>query len=172
MLRGHSSGCTARNNRPSNRHLARETPGHILKGVSTIELDQLIDELEDALAEGRRVPFSGRLLVDEERILDIIDRMRVAVPEETKHAKRVINEQERLLNEARARVQDTLQEQGLMAAVEQERERLLLQAEREAQNIRAGADEYARQVLEELEQRLAKIMASVQNGLRELHSQD
>ena len=48
-----------------------------------IELDQLIDELEDALAEGRRVFFSGRLLVDEERILDIIDRMRVSVPEET-----------------------------------------------------------------------------------------
>jgi hypothetical protein len=137
--------------------------------VSTIELDQLIDELEDALAEGRRVPFSGRLMVDEERILDIIDRMRVAVPEELKHAKRVIGEQDRLIAEARARVQATLQEEGLQAAIDSERERLLAMAERDAQIIRSGADDYARQVLEELEQRLQKIMASVQNGLQELN---
>ncbi|HET9224710.1 MAG TPA: hypothetical protein VFO07_19510 [Roseiflexaceae bacterium] len=133
-----------------------------------IELDDLIDELEDALAEGRRVPFSGRLMVDEERILDIIDRMRVAVPEELKQARRVIGEQERLLSEARAQVQQAMEEQGLLAAVEAERTRLLDEAARDAQGIRAGADDYARQVLEELEQRLARLSASVQNGLKEL----
>ena len=133
-----------------------------------IELDDLIDELEDALAEGRRVPFSGRLMVDEERILDIIDRMRVAVPEELKQARRVIGEQERLLSEARAQVQQTMEEQGLLAAVEAERARLLDEAARDAQGVRAGADDYARQVLEELEQRLARLSASVQNGLKEL----
>jgi cell division septum initiation protein DivIVA len=133
-----------------------------------IELDDLIDELEDALAEGRRVPFSGRLMVDEERILDIIDRMRVAVPEELKQARRVIGEQERLLAEARAQVQQAMEEQGLLAAVEAERTRLLNEAARDAQGVRAGADDYARQVLEELEQRLARLSASVQNGLKEL----
>ena len=133
-----------------------------------IELDDLIDELEDALAEGRRVPFSGRLMVDEERILDIIDRMRVAVPEELKQARRVIGEQERLLSEARAQVQQAMEEQGLLAAVEAERTRLLDEAARDAQGVRAGADDYARQVLEELEQRLARLSASVQNGLKEL----
>lgn len=128
----------------------------------------MIDELEDALAEGRRVPFSGRLLVDEERILDIIDRMRVAVPEELKQARRVISEQERLLGEARNQVQQALEEQGLLAAIETERQRLIAEAERDAQAVRAGADDYARQVLEELEQRLSKLSASVQNGLKEL----
>lgn len=128
----------------------------------------MIDELEDALAEGRRVPFSGRLLIDEERILDVIDRMRVAVPEELKQARRVIAEQERLLGEAQAHVQQALEEQGLMAAIEAERARLIGQAEQEAAGIRAGADDYARQVLEELEQRLARLTASVQKGLKEL----
>lgn len=120
------------------------------------------------LAEGRRVPFSGRLLIDEERVLDIIDRMRVAVPEELRQARRVISEQERLLGEAHARVRQALEEQGLLAAVEAERQRLLEQAERDAQITRAGADDYARQVLEELEQRLVKLTTSVQNGLKEL----
>lgn len=136
--------------------------------VSAIELDQLIDEIEDILAQGRRVPFSGRLLIDEEKLLDIIDRMRVAVPEELKQARRVIAEQERLIGEAQARVQAALSEQGLMDAIEAERMRLLDQAEREAIGIRNGADDYARQVLEDLQIRLSKLQASVQNGLGEL----
>lgn len=128
----------------------------------------MIDELEDVIAEGKRVPFSGRLLIDEDRVLDIIDRMRVAVPEELRQARRIISEQERLISEAQERVQQVLQEKGLLAAIEAERARLLEQAEREARAVRAGADEYARQVLEELEQRLLKVITSVQNGLQEL----
>lgn len=116
--------------------------------------------------------FSGRLLVDEERILDIIDRMRVAVPEELKQARRVIAEQERLIGEAQAHVRQAMEEQGLLAAVEAERERLLGLAERDAEATRKGADDYARQVLEELEERLARLSASVQNGLRELLGPD
>jgi DNA anti-recombination protein RmuC len=128
----------------------------------------LIDELEDVIAEGKRVPFSGRLLIDEDRVLDIIDRMRVAIPEELRQARRIISEQERLIREAQERVQQMLHEQGLLEAIEAERARLLEQAEREARAVRAGADEYARQVLEELEQRLLKVITSVQNGLQEL----
>ena len=137
-------------------------------GVIAIELDQLIDELEDALAEGRRVFFGGRLMVDEERILDIIDRMRVAVPEELKQARRVIAEQEHLIGAAQAQVRQAMEEQGLLAAVEAERARLLDLAERDAAVVREGADQYARQVLEELDERLARLTANVQNGLREL----
>ncbi|NWF79456.1 MAG: hypothetical protein HXY37_05325 [Chloroflexi bacterium] len=140
--------------------------------MTAIELDDLIDELEDALAEGRRVPFSGRLMVDEERILDIIDRMRVAIPEEHKRARRIVQEQERLIAEAQARVQQVLEERGLLEAVEHERARLLQQAEHEAALVRAGADDYARQVLEELDTRLAKLVASVRNGLSALAGGD
>jgi len=128
----------------------------------------LIDELEDVLVEGRRIPFSGRLLVDEERILDIIDRMRIAVPEELKQARRVIQEQDHLLSEARARVNQALEEQGLLVAVEEARQRILLQAEQEATQVRVGADEYARQVLEDLDAQLTKIVANVRLGLETL----
>lgn len=135
-----------------------------------IELDDLIDELEESLATGRRVPFTGYLLIEEERILDIIDRMRVAVPEELKQARRVIQEQDRLLDDARSQVQRVLEEQGLLSAIEEERQRLLQQAEDEAGQVRAGADEYARQVLNELDDRLAKLLSNVRNGLETLSS--
>ncbi len=138
--------------------------------MKAIELDDLIDEIEDALADGRRMLFIGRLLVDEERILEILDRMRVAIPEEQKRARRIIQEQERLIAEAEARVKQVLEERGLLEAINMERTRLLQQAEQEAAHVRAGADEYARQVLEELDDRLTKLVTSVRNGLSTLGS--
>ncbi len=132
------------------------------------DLDDLIDKLEDVLADGHRIPFSGRLMVDEERVLDVIDRMRLAVPEELKQARRIVHEQERLLAEAQTRVQQALEERGLMAAIEEERQRLLLIAEQEAADVRAGADEYAREVLQELDDRLLQMLNSVRNGLESL----
>ncbi len=134
-----------------------------------IELDDLIDELEEVIAAGARLPFSGgRTLIDEGRALEIIDQMRATLPEEIRRARRIIAEQEQLLAAAQARVQEVLSERGLLAAVEAERERLLRQAEQEAAEIRAGADAYARQVLEELEERLNKFLTSVRNGLHAL----
>jgi hypothetical protein len=136
--------------------------------VSDSSLDELIDELEDVLADGRRLPF-GMVLVNEDKILDIVDKMRVAVPEEIKQARRVVQEQERLLAEAQARVQQVLTEQGLLDAVQAERERMLMQAEQEAISIRNGADVYAREVLEGLDDQLVKLLTSVRNGLESLN---
>ncbi|NJK78604.1 MAG: hypothetical protein HC893_00575 [Chloroflexaceae bacterium] len=135
--------------------------------MAAIDLDELIDELEDALADGRRLPF-GSLIVNEDRILNIIDRMRVEVPEEIKQARRIVQEQERLLAEAQARVQQVLDEHGLLDAVEAERERILQQAQHEAADVRAGADAYAREVLEKLDEELLKLLTSVRNGLETL----
>ncbi|NJL04843.1 MAG: hypothetical protein HC911_08030 [Chloroflexaceae bacterium] len=136
--------------------------------MSDSSLDELIDELEDVLADGRRLPF-GMVLVNEDKILDIVDKMRVAVPDEIKQARRVVQEQERMLDEAQARVQQVLTEQGLLDAVQAERERMLVQAEQEAITIRNGADVYAREVLEDLDDQLVKLLTSVRNGLESLN---
>lgn len=107
-------------------------------------------------------------MVDEERILDIIDRMRIAIPDELKQSRRIVQERDRLLAEAEERVHQVLSEQGLLAAIEHERQRLLEQAEQEAVQVRADADAYVRQVLEELDDRLEKLLTSVRNGLATL----
>jgi hypothetical protein len=133
------------------------------------QLDDLIDELEDVLADGRRLPFTGgRLLVDEDRLLDVIDRMRAALPESVRRAQRVLAEQERLMAEAQTRVKSLLDERGLNAALDDERLRLLAAAEADAEAVRRGADEYARHVLLGLDERLARIRAEVRSGLATL----
>ena len=132
------------------------------------DVDALIDELEAMFAEAKRVPFGRRLMVDEARALEFIDRLRTAFPAEVRQAQRILDEQDRILDEARNQAHAMLQERGLMAELEVQRERTIARAEQEAERMRAEADAYVRGVLTDLDERLSKLHASVSNGLEAL----
>jgi cell division septum initiation protein DivIVA len=136
------------------------------------DVDVLVDELEVLFTEARRVPFGRRLMIDEDQALDLVDRLRAAIPGAVRQAHRVLEEQERILNEAREQARRTLHERGLMAELEIERERMIAQAEQESERMTTDADAYVRSVLSDLEDRLTKIQASVRNGLEALESND
>lgn len=135
------------------------------------DVDTLIDGLEALVADSRRMPFH-KLLVDEARLLSLVDRLRSAVPEEVRQAHRILDEHDQILDTAREKAHRMLHERGLLDALETERRRLLDDAEREAERIRAEADRYARKVLQDLEERLTKIQSSVRNGIEALEPKD
>lgn len=62
-----------------------------------MDIQHLVDRLEDLIDEGRHVPFSKFTLIDEERALEIIDQMRISVPDQIEKASRLINQRDRLL---------------------------------------------------------------------------
>jgi len=86
------------------------------------------------------VPITGKVLVDKDAILDLIDQLRVAIPEEVSAAKRINAEGERIVE----------------------------QAEDVATGIRAGADDYAAQILNALEQEIAKALSGIRKGMEVL----
>ena len=65
-----------------------------------MEIFTLLETLEDMLEKSRNVPFSGKSVVDKEEILDIIKEIRLKLPEELKQAKWVKEERQRILVEA------------------------------------------------------------------------
>jgi cell division septum initiation protein DivIVA len=155
-----------------------------------IDILYLVDRLEAAISKGLVVPFTAKRMIDEDECLDIIDQMRVAIPEEIKQARRVSQERDRLLAQAKEeadRVVQISQEQaGRMVDQDQvtraalDRSELIArQAEQEAQTLRDGADAYARDVLQDLQRRLdeltariATLQGQVNNGLTQLGDHD
>ena len=47
-----------------------------------MDILHLIDRLEELFNESRAIPFTHNVVVDEEKMLDLIDQMRVAIPDE------------------------------------------------------------------------------------------
>ncbi|KPK03665.1 MAG: hypothetical protein AMJ56_18720 [Anaerolineae bacterium SG8_19] len=65
-----------------------------------MDIQHLVDRLEQTLADSRHLPLSSNLIVDEARIYSIVDQMRVSIPDEIRRANRVEAEKERILAQA------------------------------------------------------------------------
>lgn len=121
-----------------------------------MKIDDLLNELEEIVNESQHIPLTQLVVLEERQLFDIIDRMRSAI----QHVKPTRSENTGMTQQMR--------EQGLLTAADLERSRLIEAAHVEADEIRAGADEYAREVLEDLYTRLDRTMLSVKSGLLEL----
>ena len=136
----------------------------------------LLERLESQIATGTGVPTTRKVLVDKDAILELIDQLRVAVPEEIHAAKRINAESERIIEKAgveaeritaRAQEQATylIGERGLTEAAEAEGRRIVAEANKVADGIRQGADGYAAQILEALEAEVRKALSGIEKGI-------
>ena len=75
-----------------------------------MEIFTLLETLEDMLEKSRNVPFSGKSVVDKEEILDIIKEIRLKLPDELKQAKWVKEERQRILVEAQNEADEIIKE--------------------------------------------------------------
>ncbi len=135
-----------------------------------------VERLESMLANGRKLPLTSNVVVDQAAALELIDEIRHAVPEEVQSARRINAEGERILERAnqeaertvaRAQEQATflIDERGLTEAAEAESRRIVAAAGDEAEEIRRGADEFAAGVLVALEGEVVKTLQSIRRGL-------
>ena len=141
-----------------------------------MDIQHLVDRLEDLVDEGRHMPMSKYTLIDEERALEIIDQMRISVPEEIEKAARILAQRDRVLSQAHeeaARVVQNAREKSdqliendvSVQAARNHATNIIEQAKQDAEAITKEADEYALQVFNSLQARLAKLMTDVRQGI-------
>ena len=65
-----------------------------------MEIFTLLETLEDILERSRGIPFSSKGIVDKEELLEIIKEIRLKLPDELKQAKWVKEERQRIIEEA------------------------------------------------------------------------
>ncbi|HKI54063.1 MAG TPA: hypothetical protein VJ987_08040 [Anaerolineales bacterium] len=142
-----------------------------------MDILQLIDRLEELFNESKAVPLTRNVMVDEDRMLDIIDQMRIAIPEEVKKAQQLLGQRDRVLAQSQEEANRTIElarqksdQLVTTNTVAQEAQRradqIIAQARVEAENIRADADDYAMNSLTQLEAELERIRNQVANGIR------
>ncbi len=141
-----------------------------------MDIQHLVDRLEDLIDEGRHIPLSKMTLVDEERALEIIDQMRISIPEEIEKASRVIQQRDRLMaqaNEEASRMVELAKEKGdtlisreaIAQAAQSRAANILEQARQDAEVMQLDADKYVNEVLGELESQLIRTLTVVRNGI-------
>src|ERR1700682_22448 len=84
--------------------------------VEAVDILYLLDQLEEVLGGGSRLPLTSRTLVDEQEILDILDQIRVAIPDELKAARRLTQERDQVIADAQAEANHILTDADAQAA--------------------------------------------------------
>ena len=142
-----------------------------------MDILQLIDRLEELFNESRAIPLTHNVMVDEDRMLELIDQMRIAIPEEMKKAQQVLAQRDRVMAQAQEEANRTLalarEKADQMAhkdnvAVEAQRraEQILSQARVDAEATRVDADNYVLDSLMRLQEELERLGNQVRNGIR------
>ncbi len=75
-----------------------------------MEIFTLLETMEEMLENSKNLPFSGKSMVDKEELLDLIKEMRIKLPDELKQAKWVKEERQRILVEAQKEADDIVKE--------------------------------------------------------------
>ena len=110
-------------------------------------------------------------------ILQLIDQMRIAIPEEVKKAQQIVAQRDRVMAQAQEEANRTLQiardkadqlvlKDVIVQEAQRRAEQILSQARAEAEAVRADADNYVIDTLMQLQDQIAKMSNQVNNGIR------
>ncbi|HAI20888.1 MAG TPA: ATPase [Clostridiales bacterium UBA8153] len=142
---------------------------------------EALDKLEELIGRSSRVPFFGRVLVDEDAIYDLLDSIKDGLPSELRQARGVLKERDRILeharseaelilNEARAQVQRLIDESSITRQARSQADELLARAREVAGEIQVRGRKYADESLELLERHLQQLLHEVEDGRRQLQA--
>ncbi len=142
-----------------------------------MDILQLIDRLEELFNDAKALPFTHNVVVDEDKMLELIDQMRIAIPEEVKKAQQVMAQRDRVMAQAQEEANRTLQiarekadqmmQKDIIVQEAQRRsDQIISQGRAEAETTRADADNYVVDTLMQLQEQITKISNQVSNGIR------
>lgn len=145
---------------------------------SAADILYLVDQLEELVSIGKRVPMSRRVMVEEEDFLALVDQLRVALPNEIRQAQRVIKERERVIGEAQdeasrivqraqQRAEQLVSQHAIMSEAKQRGEEILRQAEEEQQRTRGELDVFVLEQLQLVEAAVRRGMAVMEDAVEQ-----
>jgi len=142
-------------------------------------LATILKDLEETVTSASRVPLSGKVLVDGEAVLECVDKIYAALPEELKQAKKVLENSDKLLesvegqskriiSEARQQADLLTQETEIYQEAGRRAQAILEQSERAAIQLRHESILYCDDVLRQLEENIERILSGINKNREDL----
>ena len=141
-----------------------------------MDILHLVDRLEELFNESKPIWFTHSVIVDEDRMLDLIDQMRVTIPEEIKKSQQLLAQRDRILAQAqeeasrtialaREKAEKIVEDEPITSAAKTRAEDIMAQAQIESEKTKKDADDYVLQTLSALDEELLQITNQVKNGI-------
>jgi cell division septum initiation protein DivIVA len=144
-----------------------------------MDILHLVDRLEELFNDSRLIPLTHNVIVDEDRMLEIIDQMRISIPEEVKKAQQVLAQRDRVLAQSQEEANRTIalakkkgdelvSRDAIVEAAQSRAEQIIDQARADGEAVRRDADDYIIETLGSLEAELTRLISQARNGIAKL----
>ncbi len=139
----------------------------------------LIDTLEDMIESGSSIPFSGKVLLDKDEIMELIKEIRIQLPDEVKQAQWIKEERNKILVEAqqeadrivqnaKKRIEELAEKDEIVRLANEKAEQIILKSEEKANEMKFASIQYADDILDKLEKDAAQIISTLKINREEL----
>ncbi len=129
----------------------------------------LLESLEDLLEKAKPVALSSSVKVSREEIFEIIEGIRLALPQEIKQAQRIVHSSESIIDSAQASASGIINaanetaekmtlEHEITKRAQEEAEAIITDARNKAEDMRMGAIQYADSMLENTENQIKSVL--------------
>lgn len=140
---------------------------------------KLLDLLEEVIEDGSMIPFSSKVCLGKQELLDFTREIRISIPDEIKQAEWIKEERQRILaeahnesenitNEAKLHIEELIETDEITREAKERAEEIISGAKKNAKEIRLGAREYADQMLKEVQEKLRDMINTLDINREEL----
>lgn len=141
----------------------------------------LLEHLEEILDRGTKVPLTGKVMVDEDSILEIMDGIRSVLPEEIRQANLILAERDRFMEDARSegqrivdrahkQAEQLLQENEVVSQSRVYAEEIVRKAQQYSREVKLGALKYSDDLLNDIETKIEESYKAIKESREELNS--
>lgn len=142
---------------------------------NSYSIEELIGFIEEIVGNATRVPFNKKSMVDADGIEDILQQMRLSLPGEINQAKKVVQDKNRIISDAKREAEDIirraemrrnelLDQNDLVKEAQRRATELMSEAQAHSNAVRSSTNSYADNMLARVEELMTKDLS----GLRML----
>ena len=132
-----------------------------------MEIFTLLETLEEILEQSKKLPFTDKAVVDKEAILEVIKEIRLKLPDELKQAKWVKEERQKILVDAQKEANQLIKEaENRIIAMIDEHEITKKAYEQKAEII-DSANAFSKDLINGTKKYAGEILAELEQNLQE-----
>lgn len=147
-----------------------------------MDILHLVDKIEALFNESKPFPFTRNIVIDEDKLLDIIDAMRVNIPEEIKKAQQIVSQKDRIIAQAQEeanriidlakdKAEQIVEREAIVRSAQTRSNMIVRQAKEDASAVKQDADAYVMESLQGMEDEVTRLLTQVRNGIRHMEEE-
>jgi hemerythrin len=144
-----------------------------------VNVIELLEYVQDLVENSPKVPMSGKVMIDKREIIEVLDQIINYMPDQFKKAEWVMNERERILNEAKKEydsvrketmtmMRQNVENHDIVKEAKVRSQEIITSAQRDAKAIRLGSRDYSDEILtqldKEIEDQKIKLIKNLQDS--------